>query len=80
MQEQEIYRRLTSIFRDTFDDDAIVLSNHTTAHDIKGWDSVNHINLIVATEQEFHIKFKTAELEALKDVGEMVHLIEKKTG
>ena len=40
---------------------------------------MNHINLIVATEQEFHIKFKTAELESLKDVGEMVHLIESKT-
>ena len=79
MQEQEIYSRLTSIFHDTFDDDAIVLTPNTTAHDIKGWDSVNHINLIVATEQEFHIKFKTAELEALKDVGEMVHLIEVKT-
>ena len=78
MQEQEIYSRLTAIFRDTFDDDNITLTRHTTAHDIKGWDSVNHINLIVATEQEFHIKFKTAELEALKDVGEMVNLIEQK--
>jgi acyl carrier protein len=79
MQEREIYRRLTSIFHDTFDDDSIVLTHNTTAHDIKGWDSANHINLIVATEQEFHIKFKTAELESLKDVGEMVHLIESKT-
>jgi acyl carrier protein len=79
MQEQEIYTRLTSIFRDTFDDDSIVLSHNTTAHDIKGWDSANHINLIVAVEQEFHIKFKTAELESLKDVGEMVHLIQIKT-
>ena len=69
------YRNL----RDTFDDDAIVLTSNTTAHDIKDWDSVNHINLIVAIEQEFHIKFRTAELEALKDVGEMVRLIESKT-
>ena len=79
MQQEEIYRHLTSIFHDTFDDDAIVLSPNTTAHDIKGWDSVNHINLIVAIEQEFHIKLKTAELESLKDVGEMVRLIELKT-
>ena len=79
MQQEEIYRRLTSIFHDTFDDDAIVLSPNTTAHDIKGWDSVNHINLIVAIEQEFRIKLKTAELESLKDVGEMVRLIELKT-
>ncbi len=79
MQPEEIYPRLTAIFHDTFDDDTIVLSPNTTAHDIKGWDSVNHINLIVAIEQEFHVKLKTAELESLKDVGEMVRLIELKT-
>ena len=78
MQEKEVYARLTSVFRDTFDDDSIVLTAHTTARDIKGWDSANHINLIVATEEEFHIHFKTAELESLKDVGEIVHLIELK--
>lgn len=79
MQENEIYERLTSIFHDTFDDDSIVLSSKTTAHDVKDWDSVNHINLIVAIEEEFHIKLKTAELESLKDVGQMVRLIESKT-
>ena len=79
MQQDEIYRRLTSIFRDTFDDDNIELTSETTAHDIKDWDSVNHINLIVAIEQEFHLKLKTAELESLKDVGEMVRLIQNKT-
>jgi acyl carrier protein len=79
MQQPEIYRRLTTIFEDTFDEDSIELTPETTAHDIKGWDSVAHINLIVAIEEEFHIKLKTAELESLKDVGEMVRLIESKT-
>ena len=79
MKENEVYARLTSIFHDTFDDDSITLTKDTTAHDIKGWDSANHINLIVATEQEFKVKFKTAELESLKNVGEIVSLIESKT-
>jgi len=79
MKENEIYDRLTSIFRDTFDDDSIILTQNTTASDIKEWDSANHINLIVATEQEFRVKFKTAELESLKNVGEIVSLIESKT-
>ena len=80
MQPDKIYPRLNEIFRDTFDDDTIELTPNTTAHDIKDWDSVNHINLIVAIEEDFHIKLKTAELESLKDVGEMVRLIGIKTG
>lgn len=80
MQPTDIYPRLNEIFRDTFDDESIELTPNTTAHDIKDWDSVNHINLIVAIEQEFGIKLKTAELESLKDVGEMVRLISAKTG
>ena len=79
MQESEIYPRLTTLFRDNFDDDSIVLTPKTTAHDIEGWDSAAHISLIVAIEEEFHIKLKTAELESLKDVGEMARLIAKKT-
>ena len=79
MEQEEIYRRLTSIFCDTFDDDTIVLTPDTTAHDIKGWDSVNHISLIVAIEQEFHIKLKTSELELLRNIEEMVRLVESKT-
>ena len=79
MQEPEIYTRLTTLFRDNFDDDSIVLTPQTTAHDIEGWDSAAHISLIVAIEEEFHIKLKTAELESLKDVGEMARLIAKKT-
>jgi len=79
MQQPEIYQRLNTIFRDTFDDDTIELTPQTTAHDIKDWDSVNHINLIVAIEEDFGIKLKTAELESLKDVGEMARLIQSKT-
>jgi acyl carrier protein len=75
---EEIYSQLTDIFRDIFDDESIVLTAETTAADIPEWDSFNHINLIVATEQKFGIKFKTAELEGLKNVGHLVQLIAAK--
>jgi acyl carrier protein len=79
MQQQEIYTRLTGILQDVFDDETLVATPELTAHDVKEWDSVNHITLVVAIEQEFGIKFKTAELEKMKNVGQMVEQIEKKT-
>jgi acyl carrier protein len=78
MQESEIYQRLTKIFHDVLDDDSIVLTPELTASEVKEWDSFNHINLIIAVEQAFKIKFQTAELESMKNVGHLVALIEKK--
>jgi acyl carrier protein len=78
MQESEIYQRLTKIFHNVLDDDSIVLTPELTAADVKEWDSFNHINLIVAIEQAFKIRFQTAELESMKTVGHLVALIEKK--
>ena len=65
--------------RDVFDDDTLVPTPRMTANDVKEWDSVNHISFITATEQEFGIQFKTAEVEKMKDVGMMVEQIELKT-
>jgi acyl carrier protein len=78
MQESEIYQRLSKIFSSVFDDDSIVVTSELTADDVPEWDSFNHINLIVAVEQAFKIKFQTAELEQMKNVGHLVELIEKK--
>jgi acyl carrier protein len=75
---EQIYARLTDIFRDLFDDESIVLTPETTAADVPGWDSFNHINLIVATEMQFKIKFRTAEIESLRNVGHFVQVIQAK--
>ncbi len=69
---------LTDIFRQVFDDPSIVIKRETTADDIDEWDSLSHINLVIAVETKFNIKFALGELQALKNVGEMVDLIEKK--
>jgi len=78
MQQQDIYDQLTVIFRDLFDDDNLVLTPGLTAADVPEWDSFNHINLIVAVETRFKIKFQTAELEQLHTVGHLVDLVAAK--
>jgi len=77
---EQIYSQLTEIFRDLFDDDSIVLKQETTAADIREWNSFNHINLIVAAEMKFKVKFNTAELESLRNVGSLVDVIKAKLG
>jgi len=75
MQTEDIYAQLTAIFRDLFDDETLVLTPGLTAADVPEWDSFNHINLIVAVETRFKIKFQTAELEQLHTVGHLADLI-----
>ena len=75
MTKDQIIPELTQIFCDVFDRDDIVLTPHLTADDVDEWDSFHHINLIVATEKHFGIKFRVAETEGLKNVGDFVELI-----
>lgn len=74
-----IQERVTAIFHDVFNRDDITLNHDMTAQDVPEWDSLSHINLIVAIEQEFSIKFSFGELENLKNVGSMLEVIEQKT-
>jgi acyl carrier protein len=78
MAGQDTYQELTSVFRDVFDDETITLGPETTSNDIAGWDSQAHVTLIVATEMRFGIRFLTAELESLRNVADLVRLIEAK--
>lgn len=71
--------RLQEVFQDVFDDDEIELTNDTTAEDIDAWDSLTHVQLIVAVEKEFGLKFSTVEVMKLKNVGEFIALIDKKS-
>ena len=75
MSREEIYENLDEVFQDVFDDDTIHVTDSTTANDIEDWDSLEHINLIVAIEHKFNIKFNMGEITSLKNVGEMVDII-----
>lgn len=78
MDRKGIFEQLSTVFQDVFDDDDLEIKNETSAKDIEDWDSFNHINIVLGTEQEFGVKFKTAEIAALANVGEFVDLIARK--
>lgn len=78
MDRQEIIKRLNEVFRDVFDDENIVVDAETTADDIEDWDSIEHINLISAVEGEFKIRFTMGEVSGMKNVGEMIEIIEQR--
>lgn len=75
MTREDVYGRLQKVFREVFDDDEIVIGEKTTAEDIEDWDSFEHINLIVAVEEEFSFRFPMRKVSEMKDVGEMVDII-----
>ncbi|MDD2709062.1 MAG: acyl carrier protein [Verrucomicrobiae bacterium] len=71
---------LASVFHEVFEDPLIVIRREMTAKDIPAWDSLMHIQLVVAVEKKFGIRFGTGEVEKLQNVGEMMDLIAKKKG
>ncbi|MGY8667484.1 acyl carrier protein [Bradyrhizobium sp. UFLA05-109] len=79
MDQAQIYSKLTTVFREVFDEDDLGLEPETTADDVDGWDSLSHIRLVLAVSKAFGIKFSASEIGSLKNVGEFVELIGKKT-
>lgn len=77
MERNEILEKLNEIFRDVFDDDSITVTEETTSSDIEDWDSLTHITLISEVEDEFDVKFAMKEVVGMKNVGEMVDIIER---
>ena len=75
MTREEIYGKLNEVFQDVFDDEDITVNDATVASDVDGCYSLEHINLIVAVERCFGIKFTMGETTGLKNVGEMVDKI-----
>jgi len=75
MTEAEVLQKLNEVFRDLFDLPDLELAYSMSAEDIDEWDSVNHVMLVVQIEREFKIKFHTAEVEEMKNVGDLVKLV-----
>lgn len=73
-----IKERLNEVFRDVFDDDSICVNENTTSNDIEDWDSLEHITLIAAVEDEFKMRFKMKEVSGMKNVGEMMAIISER--
>lgn len=75
MKREEIFAALDQVFQEVFDDEGIHVKDTTTANDIEDWDSLEHINLVVAIEKRFGMKFSMGEVTGMKNVGEMVDII-----
>ncbi|MDT9000886.1 acyl carrier protein [Paucibacter sp. APW11] len=71
--------RLTDLLRDVFDNDEIELSDEMTAADVEGWDSMGNVRLFLAIEQEFGLRFGASEIGAIKNIGELIAAIERKS-
>lgn len=78
MSRDDVKVKLTEIFHDVFDDESIELSDATTADDIDDWDSLEHITLIAAIEKAFKMRFTMKEVSSMKNVGEMMTILEER--
>ena len=75
LSRESVFAELNPLFQSVFDDDRIRVFETMSSKDVKGWDSLNHINLIVAIEKRFHVKFRTSEVVRLQNVGQLVDLV-----
>ena len=78
MEQQQILEKLNEIFVDVLDNEDIKLTETTTAADIEEWDSLYHIQLVVAIEKHFKIKFTASEIQSWKNVGDMTNAVKSK--
>ena len=79
MTREELVVVVTSIIRDLLDDETLALTDSTVASDVPGWDSFNHIQIIVATEKRLGVRFRTHEIEGLANFGDFISLLSEKT-
>jgi acyl carrier protein len=82
MTMDEIRQQIQEVFRDVFEDDDFILRDDMTAADVEGWDSLTHVNLIIAIEKKLGIRFATAEISRLNDhgqnVGSLLEMVKRK--
>lgn len=76
MNRIEILNQINAIFIDTLDNEDVVIVEQTTANDVEEWDSLTHIQLVVAIEKHFKIRFTSKEIQSWNNVGEMLNCIE----
>ena len=78
MNRKDIFNKIQGVFIDVFDDENLEINNSTNSEHIEEWDSLNHIQLVLSIEKTLTVRFKTGEIQSLKDVGEMIDMLEEK--
>ncbi len=79
MQPVDTRASLTAVFRQVFSQPSLDIHDEMTAADVAGWDSLTHVTLIFAVEKQFGVRFSTRDVQALKTVGDLVRMIDRKT-
>lgn len=74
----DVLQKVNDVFQDVFDADDLSITRETTAADVEGWDSLMHVRLILALEKAFNVRFSSAEVASLGNVGELVDLVDRK--
>ncbi len=78
MERTDILNQVQDVFRDELELDDLVLNDETTADDVEEWDSLSHVQLVVALEKHFNIKFTSREILSWDNVGDLVDCISQK--
>lgn len=78
MSREEILDQVALVFADTLDEENVKLTESSTADEVEGWDSLTHVQLVVAVEKKFKIRFSSKEIQSWKNVGEMIDSISSK--
>jgi len=78
MNRDVILNKLLTVFRDVFEDDELKISAATKSADVEGWDSLRHVSLMLNVEQAFGVKFTSSQVASLKNVGELIELVESR--
>ncbi|MCI9462638.1 MAG: acyl carrier protein [Lachnospiraceae bacterium] len=74
----EVLEKINEVFRNIFEKENLVISEDTSADDIEGWDSLQHVKILVMLEQEFHVEFDIDEIISMDNIGDMVRIIKGK--
>ena len=78
MEREEILKKVNVIFCDVLDNEDVVLTEATTAKDVEDWDSLTHIQLVVAIEKSFKIRFTSHEIQSWDTVGDLINSLSAK--
>ena len=74
----DLLPEVQQVFRSVFDQDDLVITRESSAYSVEGWDSLAHINLVMALEKKYKVKFGLGELRDLENVGDLLNLLDKK--